>query len=304
MGYYGSKRSNDTLATTDNYKSIFEIGSITKVFTSTLLSGFVIEKKIELDENITNHLNLSLNNDSKISFKDLSNHTSGLPRLPSNLDLATVNPENPYNQYNEDNLEDYLTKYLELPQNLIGKYQYSNLGAGLIGYTLSKIENLSFEELLQDKIFSKYGMLNSTTKQDKVNSDLVKGLDAEGNKVSNWEFSVLAGAGGILSNVEDLSKFSVAQFDSSNKELELTRQETFEINDNKSIGLGWHILKSESGNEWNWHNGGTGGYSSSMLIDTKNKNGVILLSNVSAFNPGMGNIDKLCFELMKTLEEK
>jgi hypothetical protein len=53
---------------------------------------------------------------------------------------------------------------------------------------------------------------------------------------------------------------------------------------------------------WIWHNGGTGGYSSSMVLDVNSKNGVVILSNVSAYNPRMENIDKLCFELMKTIE--
>jgi hypothetical protein len=70
------------------------------------------------------------------------------------------------------------------------------------------------------------------------------------------------------------------------------------------IGLGWHLLKSKSKNIWYWHNGGTGGYSSSMVVHEKRKNGIIILSNESAFNPNMGNIDKLCFELMKTLEKE
>jgi hypothetical protein len=70
------------------------------------------------------------------------------------------------------------------------------------------------------------------------------------------------------------------------------------------IGLGWHILKSQAKNPWYWHNGAAGGYSSSIAIDVIAKNGIIILSNVSAFNPNMGNIDKLCFELMKTLEKE
>ncbi len=304
VSYYGLKRNIDTLSTIDNHKSIFEIGSITKVFTSTVLAGFVIDKKIELNDNINDYLNSPLNNDTKIAFKELSNHTSGLPHLPLNLDLTTINPANPYKEYNADDLEDYLTNSLELPQNSIGEYQYSNLGAGLIGHILSNMEGISFDSLLENKIFSKYSMSSSTTKQNRVKGEFVRGLDVEGNKVSNWEFSALAGAGGILSNVEDLSKFAIAQFDSSNKELALTRQKTFEINGNMNIGLGWHIIKSKNENQWIWHNGGTGGYSSSMTIDTKNKNGVIILSNVSAFHPNMGNIDKLCFELMKTLEKE
>jgi len=302
VNYFGINKENDTISTIDNKKSIFEIGSITKVFTSTLLSNFVKDKKIKLNDNINDYLNLTFNNGTKISFKTLANHTSGLPPLPSNLDLTKVNPQNPYKEYNKQELVEYLTKHLIISQK--SKYEYSNLGAGLIGYTLSEIENISYDSLLRTKIFSKYNMLNTTTDLNKVNGKLVKGQDASGNEVSNWELSVLAGAGGILSTVEDLSKFAIAQFDCSNKELKLTRQKTFEINDNMSIGLGWHIIKSKSGSILNWHNGGTGGYSSSMAIDMKSKNGIIILSNVSAFNPKMGNIDKLCFELMETLEKK
>lgn len=302
VSFYGVKRKVDTLLTIDNHKSIFEIGSITKVFTSTLLSGFVVDEKVKLNDNISSYLNVPLNNNVELSLKELSNHTSGLARLPSNLNLATADITNPYKEYGENELEEFLTKHAAIPQESIGQYQYSNLGVGLLGYVLSTIEGRDFDNLLQDKIFSKYNMLNSTSQQSKVAGELVKGLNAQGNEVPNWEFSVLAGAGGILSNVEDLSKFALAQFESSNVELALTREKTFEINDNMSIGLGWHIIKASDEDQWVWHNGGTAGYSSSMAIDVTHKNGIVILSNVSAFNPNMGNIDQLCFQLMKTLK--
>ena len=300
VNYYGINNKNDTISTVNNKKSVFEIGSISKVFTSTILANFVIDEKINLNDNINGYLKTSFNNNTEISFINLANHTSGLPRLPSNLDLTKVNPENPYKEYKEKGLEEYLTKHLELLNK--EKYQYSNLGAGLLGYTLSKIENTTYENLLQNKIFSKFNMYNSTSDINKIKGNLVKGLNNEGNDVPNWEFSVLAGAGAIFSTVEDLSQFAISQFDNSNKELKLTRKKTFEVNENLDIGLGWHILKSQSKNFWYWHNGGTGGYSSSMVIDENTKNGIIILSNVSAFNPNKGNIDKLCFKLMKTIE--
>lgn len=302
VSYYGIKKLSDAISTIDNQKSVFEIGSISKVFTSTLLANFVINGKVKLNENINDYLKTPFNNNIEITFVDLANHTSGLPRLPTNLDLSKVNPENPYKDYNEKELKEYLTNQLELSKK--GKYQYSNLGAGLLAYTLSKIDNVSFESLLQNKIFSKYDMQNSTANSNKIKGNLVRGLNNEGIEVPNWDFSVLAGAGAIFSTVEDLSHFAISQFDDSNKELKLTREKTFEINDNMDISLGWHILKSQSDNLWYWHNGGTGGYSSSMVIDDKSKNGIIILSNVSAFNPNMGNIDKLCFKLMKTREKE
>lgn len=300
--YYGINKARDTVSTIGNQKSVFEIGSISKVFTSTLLANYVVAEKINLNDNINDYLKTPFNNDTEISFIDLANHTSGLPRLPSNLDLTKVNSDNPYKDYKEKELEEYLTTHLELSNK--GEYQYSNTGAGLLGYTLSKIENVTYESLLKNKIFSKYDMRNSTTGITTIKGNLVKGLNNEGIEVPNWEFSVLAGAGAIYSTVEDLSQFAISQFDDSNKELKLTREKTFEINENMDIGLGWHMLKSQSNNLWFWHNGGTGGYSSSMVIDENSKNGIIILSNVSAFNPNKGNIDKLCFELMKTLEKE
>ncbi len=273
VSYFGISKKNDTISTIDNKKSIFEIGSISKVFTSTLLANFVIDGKVKLNENINDYLKIPLNNSTKISFIDLANHTSGLPRLPTNLDLTKVNPENPYKEYTEKELKEYLTKYLELSNK--GENQYSNLGTGLLGFTLSKIENVTYESLLQNKIFSKYDMQNSTSEINKIKGNLVRGLNKEGKGVPNWEFSVLAGAGAIFSTVENLSQFAISQFDYSNKELKLTRVKTFELNENMDIGLGWYILKSQSENIWYWHNGGTGGYSSSMVIEEKSKNGII-----------------------------
>ena len=302
VSYYGIRKQSDTISTFDNQKSVFEIGSITKVFTTTLLANFVMDGKIKLKENINDYLKTPFNNNTKISFISLANHTSGLPRLPTNLDFTTVDPENPYKEYKEKELEEYITNQLELSNE--GKNQYSNLGSGLLGYTLSKIENTTYESLLQNKIFSKYDMQNSTVDITAIKGNIVKGLNSNGEEVPNWEFSVLAGGGAIFSTVEDLSHFAIAQFNDANKELKLTREKTFEINEKMDIGLAWNLLKSKSKNIWYWKNGGTGGYTSSMTLDVTAKNGIIILSNVSAFNPNMGNIDTLCFELLKTIEKE
>jgi CubicO group peptidase (beta-lactamase class C family) len=236
VNYFGIDKKRDTILWINNHESVFEIGSISKVFTSTLLANLVMEGKVKLTDNVNDYLKIPFKNGAKISFISLANHTSGLPRLPTNFDLKKANAENPYKGYMEKELKEYLTKHLELSNK--GAYQYSNFGVGLLGYTLSETENITYENLLKNKIFSKYGMQNSTTDINKIKGDLVKGLNKRGRETSNWEFSVLAGAGAIFSTVEDLSHFAISQFDYSNKELKLTRQKTFEINDNMDIGLG------------------------------------------------------------------
>jgi len=302
--YYGLKRQNDSIFYLSNYKDIFEIGSITKVFTANILAKSVIDNKIKLNENINDYLNIKFKNNILISFKRLANHTSGLPRMPSNFEQEASSSDNPYKHYDDKYLKDYLINFMEIDNKDIGNSAYSNLGMGLLGFTLSNIYNLNYQELYEKYIFSKYNMKNTTFNMQLVDKKLVKGLDAEGNYTSNWELASLASAGGILSNVEDLAKYGIAHFNKSNLDLMLMTKKTVRVDDQVDTGLGWHIINSEkSDNKWHWHNGGTGGYTSSMAIDIKHLVGVIVLSNVSAFNAFEGNIDQLCFELMKTLKD-
>ncbi|MBT33789.1 MAG: penicillin-binding protein [Thalassobius sp.] len=304
VNFYGVKRENNSVVDVVNRSSAFEIGSITKVFTSTLLANYVVEGKVKLDDDINYYLDFKLKNNTPISFVSLANHTSGLPRMPSNFMLsAMLSPDNPYKDYDEAKLKAYLTEELSLSEDK-GKPSYSNLGAGLLGYTLSQISGKDYQTMVTEKIFTKYNMLNSTTNRNELKVPLVKGLDKDGDVTSNWDIKALVGAGGILSNTEDLSKFAMAQFNSANEELALTRQKTYVDSTSYDMGLGWHVSKSKSGGEVYWHNGGTGGYRTCMALDMPRKNAVIVLSNISAFNNESAKVDKLCFELAKTLKEK
>lgn len=301
VGFYGIKQNNYTVSSIENSSSLFEIGSISKVFTSTLLAGFVVDKKLKLKDDINDYLNFSIKDRIQITFKQLANHTSGLPRNPPNLNMKS-DPTNPFKSYDETKLKYYLQEELNTNSDPGSKYQYSNLGAGILGYVLSKYSNSSYEKMLQNNIFGKYRMLSSTSIRKHLKNQLVIGLDKDGSEASNFDLSILVSAGGILSNVKDLARFILAQFDNLNEELELTRLKTFEINDSLDIGLGWHIFKSKSMNVWFGHSGGTGGYKSSIVFEPIHKNGIIILSNVSVYNSNHIVIDSLCFALMKTLE--
>jgi CubicO group peptidase (beta-lactamase class C family) len=281
--------------------SIFRIGSISKVFTSTLLADAAAKTEVALDEPI----HMPLKDDLKITYKQLSNHTSGMPRLPKNLFyLSSFRSDNPYKEYDEKLLEDYLANELVLDQAPGELSSYSNLGAGLLGHLLSIKTGSSYEELLQNRIFSKYEMTLSSSEKDNIEGNLVLGLDKQGEVTSNWDLASLKGAGGIFSTVGDLAKFANAHLYDDDEVLALSRKRTFTLNENMDIALGWHIINTQSGEKWHWHNGGTGGYSSSMAMDIENKKAVILLSNVSAFSKLQKNIDPLCFELMNDLKKQ
>lgn len=299
--FFGALNQNDSMIIIVNHDRVFEIGSISKVFTSTLLAESVLAGKINLDEPIDKALGSPLKDNAKMSFKQLANHTSGLPRLATNMNMLTVDPANPYRDYDEAKLRVYLQNELKQAQEPGTKSEYSNLGVGLLGFLVSQVENRSYEDLLQERISKRLDMNATTTDRSKIQNSLVTGLNPAGEEVSNWDLNVLVGAGGILSSVEDLSKFALAQSDDANEAMKLTRMETFRITDSFGIGLGWHIARN-NGQEYFNHNGGTGGYRSSMTINPRQKNGVIILSNVSAFHPQSGKIDLLCRELLITLE--
>jgi len=303
--YYGIMRKNDTLITIQNSNKAFEIGSITKVFTATILANLVMNGRLKLDDRINAKFDYPFNKNIEFTYKELANHTSGLPRLPSNMRFAAIfNPSDPYKNYDDKKLDDYLKNDVSLDYPKGSKSEYSNLGMGLVAYTMRKASGRSFEELAKEMIFDKYKMTHSSSDKTKVADILVEGLNDRGKPTANWTPGALIGAGGIYSTVEDLSKFALAQFDSTNKELALTRIKTYKETDTRDVGLGWFIINKKSGAKWYWHNGGTGGYSTSMAIDVEHKNGVIILANVSSYHSQFENIDKLCFALMKTLEIK
>lgn len=299
--YYGILKEKNILKSIRNENKIFEIGSITKVFTATILAHLVNLNELQLDENINHFYPFTFNDSTKITFRNLASHTSGLPRMPANFYPA--DPANPYKDYGTKKLYDYLKNSLQLKHNPGSHYLYSNVGFGLLGYTLGLSQKTNIQMLTSKYIFDKYNMKSTYLSSKNLQEQLVKGLDKEGDVVSNWDFSVLFGAGGALSSAKDLAAFVLAQFDPDNKDLALTRKPTFRINNNSQMGLGWRIIRTKEGETLYWKNGGTGGYSSSVIFDVDTKTGVVILSNVSAFNPDHTNIDHLSFELMRRINQ-
>jgi CubicO group peptidase (beta-lactamase class C family) len=300
--FLGLKKINDSLLVTDNKDSVFEIGSITKVFTTFLLSDLILNHIINLNEPISETLPFKLKesgkNDTVITYMTLANHTSGFPRDPEN-NLFNKYPDNPYAKYNIDELKDYLQNFMSLNSTSGKVYEYSNLGIGLLGYLLELKTGKTYESLLQDRIFLKYKMLSSSTDRTKIKNKIIKGQDSIGKIIPYWDFGSMAAAGGILSNAADLSKFVSANF-SNDSVFSFQRKQTFSSK-NASIALGWHIIRFGEAPfpHWHIHGGGTGGYRSEIFMDANNKIAVIILSNVSAFNRNTSNLAKLGFELLK-----
>lgn len=304
--YIGIIRQNDTLQNIENKDAIFEIGSNTKVFTSLLLSHQIHAGNLQLSDKLVDILSFPIEESPKetkeITLKMLANHSSGLPRLPKNIfPLLEKNMTNPYKEYTVAMLHEYLKSQIML-DNAPGKVSaYSNLGAGLLGYLLTEKTKKTYEELLQKTILQPLKMKHTTTDLSKVDrSKLVIGLQPDGTETSNWDFTdALVGAGGMKSNVVDMEKFVRKNFE-ADKMYTLPQQPTINVNEMVQVGLGWHIITKE-GKTLLFHNGGTGGYLSCMIIDKKQKKAALLLSNLSAFSPQGPKIDNLCFTLIELL---
>lgn len=306
VAFLGLIRENDTLRIINNHQSVFEIGSITKVFTSTLLVQCAREGLVQLDAPVQDYFDFPLKAAEKdgvpFTLKTLANHSSGLPRLsPDMLTLALFNIANPYKNYGPAELRKELAEKITLYAKPGEKYQYSNLGAGLLGFILTQQSGKTYPQLLEERIFGPYQMTRSCADRADLKSAAVPGLNAGGDTTSCWDFDAAKGAGAILSTAEDMSKFMQANFREDSL-LAFQRQKTFSVSETMDVALGWHILKPKTGGIYHWHDGGTGGFSSNMVMNVERKNGVIVLSNVSAFHPKTSNVEQICFRLMKMLE--
>lgn len=297
--YYGLERKNNQLTTVDNATHLYQIGSISKVFTSTLLAHYVTNQEINLDKTIDQYIGFNLNKNLKLKWKNLANHTSGLDRLPDgSIWTSLKNIDNPYLDYDEKWMIEYLKKKVEIVESKKDKHLYSNLGAAILGQAISLYKKLPFEQLMKQTIFDKYDMPNTFLYKPEYEDKLVKSKDLEDSLTINWELKSFNPAGGIVSNIRDMSRFAMAQLDEKNKELILTHNPTFTIDTTQSIGLGWFIIKSKIGHDVLFHNGATGNFTSSMSIDLNSKKSVIILSNISYTDTG-GNLDKLNFAILK-----
>ncbi|WP_394747839.1 serine hydrolase [Spongiimicrobium salis] len=263
-------------------EAVFEIGSISKVFTTILLSDQLLQGKMKLTDPLTAYLPKTVKvpsrNGKAITLKDLATHSSGLPRMPNNF--APANPNNPFADYTIAQLYEFLSNY-ELPRDVGASYEYSNVGMGLLGHILELHSGKSYEELIAEHFNRGYGMEHTGLRLSKEMKARLALGHAEGVAVENWDIVSLAGAGGIRSTAQDMVKFIQANMgviDSPLQEaMNMSHAPAYKNEtQNFEMGLGWHYANN---GEIIWHNGGTGGYRTFAGFLKGTQKGVVVLSN-------------------------
>jgi D-alanyl-D-alanine-carboxypeptidase/D-alanyl-D-alanine-endopeptidase len=265
--------------------TIYEIGSISKVFTAIILAQQVQNGELELEDEINNFLpddiKVPVMGDRDITFGNLTDHTSGLPRMPDNFNPA--NPNNPFADYSVDQMYEFISNYQ--PVRTVGsEYEYSNLAQGLLGHLLALNDNSTYEELMLQSIANPLDMNDTRIElTQRMKENLALGHSG-GKVVENWDIPTLAGAGAIRSSTSDMAKFISANLGYVNNSFMEAMKLTHKVRHDKagemSVAMAWHIKKGENGDVI-WHNGGTGGYRTFAGFVKETGKGIVLLSNSS-----------------------
>lgn len=265
--------------------TIYEIGSISKVFTGIMLAQQVVDGDLKLEDEINdflpNDIKVPVMGDKEITFGNLTDHTSGLPGMPYNFSPA--NRHNPYADYTVDQMYKFISSYH--PVRTVGsEFEYSNLAQGLLGHLLAINKGLTYEELMVQTIAFPLEMNDTRIELTKrMKENLARGHSGR-RVVENWDIPTLAGAGAIRSSTSDMAKFVSANLGYMSSPLmdamELSHQIRHDKAVDRSIAMGWHILKRNKG-DIICHGGATGGYRTFMGFVKETGKGVVLLSNSS-----------------------
>jgi CubicO group peptidase (beta-lactamase class C family) len=272
--------------------TVYEIGSISKVFTSIILADEVLKGNMAFKDPIANYLpetvNVPSRNGKQITLIDLATHSSGLPRMPDNFAPADMN--NPFADYTVEQLYSFLNNY-ELPRAIGSQYEYSNLGMGLLGHILELHTNKSYEDLVKERITKPLGMEHTgVVLTEAMTAHLALGYNDQVELTSNWDIPTLAGAGALRSTASDMLKFMKANMATDGSDLSKAMQMSHQIaftntSPSMNLGLGWHYANKDS---IVWHNGGTGGYRAFAGFVKGTDKAVVVLTNSAFSVDGVG----------------
>lgn len=261
--------------------SLFQIGSITKTFTGLLLADAVGRDEVALEDEVAERFGSKV--PRGITYRELATHTSGLPRLPGNLaEEGAALVLDPYASYGEDDLREFLRSAGGGPK---GTAAYSNLGMGLLGFTLGQIAGGSFDAAVAARVTGPLGLRDTQTEPGrKQRKRVLPGHNQSLEETPNWGFEALAGAGALYSSLDDMVRYARANLTPTADTAAMfalahaQHAEAPELGG--AIGLGF-LRREVDGRLYLWHNGMTGGHASFLGLEPGADRAVVVLSNAA-----------------------
>jgi D-alanyl-D-alanine-carboxypeptidase/D-alanyl-D-alanine-endopeptidase len=266
-------------------QTIFEIGSVTKVFTALLLADMTERGQVRLSDPAARYLP---GGTGPVTLADLATHTAGLPRLPPGLAWsALTRPRDPYAGYRAARLVRAGRRSLRASSRP-NAYAYSNYGYGLLGYLLGQAAGSPYQALVTERICGPLALADTTFEVPQAARGRLAQGHARGRAVPGWDMGALAAAGGLHSTAADLATLLCACLAAPagtalDAALRATMQPRADIPSGQ-IGLAWHLTR-RGDRELIWHNGMTGGYSAMIAFDPAHSLGVAALANAAGVQP-------------------
>jgi serine-type D-Ala-D-Ala carboxypeptidase/endopeptidase len=264
--------------------AVFEIGSLTKVFTALLLADMVNTGEVALNDPVETFLptgvGLPERNGREITLVDVATHTAGLPMMPDDFppfdDIAA-------SQYSVAHLYRFLSRF-ELARDIGAEHRYSNAGYSLLGYALAARAGADYESTLRARVLDPLNLTRTAlTLSPSLRARLAPGHDASSQRAAPFSFPVLAPAGGLVSTANDLLAFLsvVLGYEDSPLKPALTamlsqRRPGAQMGNEQA--LGW-MITGERDDQLIFHDGGTLGHASAVAWDPARKVGVVVLAN-------------------------
>jgi CubicO group peptidase (beta-lactamase class C family) len=292
-----SKAGNEAV----NSTTLFEIGSVTKIFTASLAACLAEKGKLSLSDSLA----MFFPADEKqlryqgqaITLLNLLQHTSGLPKIPDNLLNADQDISDPYLTYNHDSIEHFFATYHPVVKPG-DTFSYSNLGYGVMGEIMAMQEKSDYNSLIQQYICEPLHMTSTHVSLDPDEQKRLATGYTDDSVAHYWHFANLAGAGGLHSSLNDMLKFAgfvlSALKDSASEArgslqraiCSCTRNTKAIKGSNAECGIGW-MISPFNNHHFYWHNGGTLGFRSFIGIAPAQDIAVVVLSNSETENDSL-----------------
>lgn len=278
----GYKKVENGWVSVENSSTLFEIASISKIFTAALLAREVEKGSISIDDPLQKHLGFEIKNDTyenqTLSIKHLVTHTSGLKK----------NPLTNYKRYSN-----YL-KGFQLDYELGTNWEYNNLTVGLLAQITAEKNQTTWSNLLKEGILKPLGMhhtfvnLQETPEANRVQCVNKNGSikDCYFHKIGTFQWP----AGGMISNVDDMLKWIRANINETADDLKFLQEAHQTLGDSITIpwfkkykatqGFLWWHYRTEQGQRIICHGGNSPAQTSFLAFDKARKKGIIVLLNV------------------------